>query len=123
MQNAGHDGPALQADSSDLAISAHASTAKRSATHRKETVLSESLVIDRFWRNRRGEAIVTSLEPYEGRAILHVRTYFTDKAGKLAPTRKGIAIAAARLPDLHAALGKAMAKAIELGLLKDEDSD
>jgi len=87
----------------------------------KAPLLNEPLVIDRFWRNRRGEAIVTSLEPYEGRIIVHVRTFYTDSAGKLLPTKKGVCFSANRLPDLLAAVTKAAAKARELGLIDRDE--
>lgn len=86
----------------------------------KRPEFNEPVEIAKFWRNRRGEAICVSLEPFEGRAILHVRTYFTAPDRKLAPTKKGIAITVAKLPDLAAAVNKAAAKAAELGLLEGE---
>jgi hypothetical protein len=80
--------------------------------------LGESVTVAQFWRNRRGEAVRVSFEPYKGRAVFHVRQYFTDKSGKLMPTRKGVALGVARLPELAAAVSKALAKAHELGLLE-----
>jgi hypothetical protein len=79
------------------------------------------VVIARFWRNRKGEAVVVQLRQFEGRAIADTRVYFTTKDGKLQPTRKGLSIVVARLPDLAAALTKAHARAIELGLLAAAD--
>jgi hypothetical protein len=81
--------------------------------------ISESIVISRFWRNRRGEAIVTSLEPFEARVVVHVRQYFTTTDGKLAPTKKGVAIDILRLPELAAAVAKALSVAKDLGLIPD----
>jgi Transcriptional Coactivator p15 (PC4) len=83
----------------------------------RECPIAETVMISQFWRNRRGEAIVTSFEPYEGHVIVHVRQYYTTTDGKLAPTAKGIAINITRLPDLVSAVAKAHAKAIELGLI------
>ena len=123
-------GEALECDRDGIASSATSGPtgAQRTAvrpgrkTNRRmsprECPLSETLVISKFWRNRRGEAIVTSLEPYEGRVIVHVRQFFTDAQGKLAPTKKGIAIDILRLPELSDAVTKALAKAIELDLIE-----
>lgn len=77
-------------------------------------------VVWRFWRNRRGEGVAVSIEPWEGRTLVHVRQFFTDHAGKLAPTKKGICIDVLRLPELAAAVNKALATARELGLIDAE---
>ena len=42
------------------------------------------------------------------------------KDGKLAPTHQGLAMVVLRLPDLAKAITKALAKALELGLLDDD---
>jgi hypothetical protein len=75
------------------------------------------VIVARFWRNRKGEAVVVQLRQFEGRAIADARVYFTTKEGKLQPTKKGLSIVIARLPDLAAALNKALARATELGLV------
>lgn len=85
----------------------------------RECPLAERVEISKFWRNRRGEAVVTSLEPYQGRVVVHIRQYFTDAAGKLAPTKKGIAIDVLRLPELAAATARALKFARERGLLPE----
>lgn len=80
--------------------------------------LPEPVVVARFWANRRGEAIFIQLREYEGRALVDVRKHFTAKDGTMQPTKKGLSIVVARLPELAAALTKAAAKAVELGLLE-----
>jgi hypothetical protein len=52
-----------------------------------------------------------------GHPLVDVRKFFTDDDGCLVPTKKGLAIAIARLPDLARASAKAVHKARELGLL------
>lgn len=79
--------------------------------------------ITKFWANRRGEAVITALREYEGRPLLDVRRYYSGKDGKLHPTKKGIAIAVGKLPELAAAINAAVAKARELGLLKIEGAE
>jgi hypothetical protein len=75
----------------------------------------------RLWKNRqRREAIVVSLSTFEDRNLISVRTYTTSQDGKMLPTAKGVSLVVARLPELAAALAKALAKARELGLLDDE---
>jgi Transcriptional Coactivator p15 (PC4) len=73
--------------------------------------------IAKFWRNRRGEAVVVQLREFEGRVLVDSRGHFTDKDGALAPTPKGLSIAVSKLPELAAALAKAEARARELGLI------
>ena len=65
--------------------------------------LAEPVIIDRFWKNRGGEAIVTSLSEFKGRVILDVRVHFVAKDGKLTPSKKGLSLAVRRLPMPKAA--------------------
>jgi Transcriptional Coactivator p15 (PC4) len=82
--------------------------------------LTEPVVVDRFWKNRRKDAIVVSLSCYEGHNLIDVRTHYMSTDGKLLPTAKGTAISVLRLPELAKAINKALAKAIELNLIPDE---
>jgi hypothetical protein len=82
--------------------------------------LAEQVVVDRFWKNRRKDAIVVSLSSYEGHNLIDVRTHYMSKEGKLLPTAKGVAISILRLPELAKSINKALAKARELGLIPDE---
>jgi hypothetical protein len=79
----------------------------------------EPVEIAKFWRNRRGEAVIVCLREYEGRVLIDCRVHFTNKEGKLQPTSKGLSLVVLRLPDLVRAVTKALAKAKELGLLGD----
>jgi hypothetical protein len=90
-------------------------------TERREP-LDAPVVVDRFWRNRRGECVVTTLTSFEGRNIIDLRTHFTTKEGALQPTKKGLTLTVNKLPELAAALRKAVTKATELGLI-DEVSE
>ncbi len=80
--------------------------------------LIEPIVVAEFWANRHGESVRVQLREFEGRALVDVRKHFTDSAGKLQPTKKGISVAIARLPELANAISRAMAKARELGLIQ-----
>jgi Transcriptional Coactivator p15 (PC4) len=53
------------------------------------------------------------LSTYEGRNLVDVRTHAMDR-GFLVPTPKGISIVVRRLPELAAAVAKALAKAVNL---------
>jgi hypothetical protein len=94
-----------------------ASPTAATAARRPIDSLAEPVICSRFWRNRKGEAVVVQLRQFEGRAIADTRVYFTGKDGTLQPSKKGLAIVVARLPDLAAALNKALARAVDLGLL------
>lgn len=87
-------------------------------TTESESKLAQPIEVAKFWRNRRGEAIVVQLREYKGRAIFDARVNFTTKDGTLQPTPKGLAIAVLRLPELAAAVNKALAQARELGLIE-----
>jgi hypothetical protein len=82
--------------------------------------LDEPIEIAKFFKNRRKDVIVVSLSTFEGRNLVDVRQHFTNEQGQMRPTQKGVAMVTARLPELHAAITKALAKARELGLVNDE---
>ena len=83
--------------------------------------LPEPLKVDSFWRNRRHEAVVSTLSTFAGRNIFDIRIH-SMKEGRLVPTLKGVAVVVLRLPDLHKAITKSLELARELGLLPpDED--
>jgi hypothetical protein len=86
----------------------------------RRVTLPEPVTVSRFWKNRQHDAIVTTLGTFEGHNIIDVRTHCMSQ-GKLVPTTRGISIVVLRLPDLHKAITKALAKARELGLLEAED--
>lgn len=86
------------------------------------TTLPEPVQVDSFWRNRRHEAVVSTLSTFEGRNIFDVRVHAMQN-GKLVPTKKGVAIVVLRLPDLEKAITKALAKARELGLIEDDGTN
>lgn len=95
---------------------------ERSHRRRDPKLLPEPVVIERFWRDRAGIAIVVSIEPYDGSNLLHCRKYFTAADGRLLPTKSGVTVPILRIPDLARALAKAERKARELGLLPPEES-
>jgi hypothetical protein len=81
--------------------------------------LPEPIEIDKFWANRRGEAVIVSLREFEGVPIVDVRKFYTAADGTLQPTSKGIALSVRKLPELALAIGKALKRARELGLLRN----
>jgi Transcriptional Coactivator p15 (PC4) len=80
--------------------------------------LAEPITIAEWWKNRRGESIRLNLNQFQGRNVFDLRTWFTQD-GKLTPG-KGFAAEVRHLPRLAEAIGKAEAKARELGLIGDE---
>jgi hypothetical protein len=81
--------------------------------------IPEPVIVSDFWANRRGESVRVQLREFEGRPLIDVRKHFTNGEGKLQATKKGLALAIARLPELAAAINQALAKARTLGLLAD----
>lgn len=104
----------------DQLAAAMTATAAASAPAAARAVdpIGEPLLIDRFWRNRRGEAVAVSLRRFKGRVLVDCIVQATSPAGKLEPTGRGLSLLLARLPDLQKALCKAEKRATELGLLK-----
>jgi hypothetical protein len=81
--------------------------------------LAEPIKVAGFWRNRRRqEEIRVTLSRYEGLPIIDVRVFFTTSTGHMQASKKGIALAVAKLPELRKALEKAEAKAIDLELIE-----
>jgi hypothetical protein len=78
----------------------------------------------RLWKNRqRRDAVVVALSTFENRNLISVRLYTTSTEGKMLPTAKGVSLVVARLPELAAAINRAMAKAKELGLIADDGGE
>lgn len=75
--------------------------------------------IAKFWKNRqRNEFLRVSLSEYEGHCLINVRIYSIGTDGIDRPTPKGVAMGVRKLPELAAAVAKALAKARELGLIE-----
>jgi hypothetical protein len=85
----------------------------------KRPELSESIVISQDWLNRRKDALTGSLQTYKGTNVFDLRKYAMTREGKLVPTAKGITIAVTRLRDLEKAVGRAIKRAVELGLIDE----
>jgi hypothetical protein len=87
------------------------------ATYRPEA-LAEPVIVAKWWKNRRGEAILVRLSHYEGHNLVDVRNWYSGDDGKLKPG-KGFAATVKHLPELAKAIQKAEVKARELGLITD----
>jgi hypothetical protein len=84
--------------------------------------LAEPVVIAKFWRSRNhSEHVRIELSEYEGRPLINVRIWQTGSDGIDRPTKKGIAMAVRKLPELASALAKAEIRARELHLLDGQD--
>lgn len=88
------------------------------ATH-PEDPLAEPRVVFQVWKGRgRTECIRFTVSRYKGKAIGDLRVYFTTAAGHMQASKKGVAFAIERLPELRKALEKAEALALELDLIE-----
>jgi hypothetical protein len=97
-----------------------AAVSKPDSARRKASPLTEAIVIDRWWRNRGGDAVYVRLSSFKERNLIDIRSWRADSQGISQPG-KGIALAVKHLPRLHAAIGKALSRAIELGLIATDD--
>jgi Transcriptional Coactivator p15 (PC4) len=82
--------------------------------------LPEPVEVAKFFKNRRKDVVVVSLSTYEGQNLVDIRQHYLNDKGQNRPTSKGVAMVVRHLPDLAAAITKALAKARELGLIDDE---
>jgi hypothetical protein len=84
---------------------------------------SESIEVHKIWKDRRGNALVFSLKSYQRGAFFDDRIFFTDNAGILRPSAKGITAPPNKLTEIARALTKAVETARELGLLNVEGDE
>jgi hypothetical protein len=85
--------------------------------------LTEPVVVDKWWANRRHDAIVTTLQSYMGHNLIDLRKHAMGRDGVLKPTSKGITIKVTRLRDLLKAIETAIKKAEALGLIDEEAAE
>ena len=86
--------------------------------------LPEPVIVDRLWANRQHDAVYVTLSTFRDHNLVDIRKHAMDSSGKLVPTTKGIArLKITRLPDLAKAVNKALARAIELGLLNSGSAE
>jgi Transcriptional Coactivator p15 (PC4) len=87
----------------------------------RERLLTEPIEIAKFWKSRQNKiAIVVSLRHHEGNNLLDVREYFTDQAGCMKPSTRGLAMVVRRLPVFARALRQALETARKLDLLPED---
>jgi hypothetical protein len=79
------------------------------------------ILIDEWPRSNR-ETIRVFLDRFQGRAIVHIRAFYTDTHGILRPGRDGLALGIRHLPKLADAICEAYRLACERGLI-DPDND
>lgn len=69
----------------------------------------DEVIIERWWGNRSGDAIVVRLTTFRGQRLIDVRKWYTDPKGILLPG-KGFAANVKHIPRLIKALTKALSK-------------
>jgi hypothetical protein len=94
----------------------------QAAPRQRAAKIPEPIEVHKFWANRRGEAVIVALREYQGIALIDVRKHYTAADGCLRPTAKGIGLSIRKLPDLAAAVAKALERARVLGLLEEDDA-
>jgi hypothetical protein len=84
----------------------------------KSTLLAE---IAKLWKDRRRiKSVHVDLSTFENHPFINIRIWETGSDGIDRPTKAGVALGVAKLPELARALAKAEAKARELGLIDGE---
>ncbi len=76
--------------------------------------LNEMNVVATVQKNKR-EEIRIGLDEYMGHNVCNMRIFFTGKDGDVSPTKKGLTIAADKLPQFIEACQKAQSLAEERG--------
>jgi hypothetical protein len=84
--------------------------------------LTEPVEIAKFWKSRNhAEHVRVELSEFKGCPLINIRIWQTGSDGIDRPSVKGIAMAVRKLPQLHAAIAKALERAKSLGLVVDHD--
>jgi hypothetical protein len=91
---------------------------------RKTPPIPEPIEICKFWKNRRrNKVIVVALNPYEEHNLIDVREHVIGSDGIMRPSTRGVAIVVRLLPELSAALCKALKRARELNLIPEDEKE
>lgn len=83
-------------------------------------MITEPILIGRFFKNRRHDILAVQIKSYEGVVFCDIQQFVENDAGQNCPTKKGIGITLRKLPELISLLEKTIEKATELGLIKPE---
>jgi Transcriptional Coactivator p15 (PC4) len=87
---------------------------------RLRQILPAPIEITKFWKSRRRDiAVVVALGPYKEHNLISVREYVVGSDGTMRPSVRGVSLVVRRLPELAAALGRALKQAKDLGLLPE----
>jgi hypothetical protein len=79
--------------------------------------MTDNTLIVEWALNKRGEHLRVTLEKYNGYDLINIRKWFEADGGELRPGKQGIAVQVKYLPQLADAITKALATALERGLL------
>jgi hypothetical protein len=79
----------------------------------------QPIMVGRFFKNRRGDIVAVQIKSFEGVVFCDIRQFFQNDAGQSCPTKKGVALTLRKLPELVELLEKTLAKARELGLIRE----
>jgi hypothetical protein len=86
--------------------------------------LPEPIEVAKFWKSRRRDiAVVVAIGPYKEHNLISVREHVVGSDGIMRPSTRGVSLVVRRLPELAAALAKAMQQAQTLGLLPDDGGE
>jgi Transcriptional Coactivator p15 (PC4) len=89
----------------------------------KPTAPTLDELIARFWKSPRDRTthVRVGFSEHMGYPLINIRVWQTGSDGIDRPTVKGIALNVRKLPELHAAISKALVKAKELGLISGDE--
>jgi len=93
-------------------------TSRHSSARPKGQQPSEPVIIDRWWKNRAHDAVYVRLAPFKNMTLIDIRVWETSRTDGITRPGKGFSARVQHLARLHEALGKALAKARDLGLVE-----
>jgi pantoate kinase len=84
----------------------------------RHPTVPQPVIISQFAKNSAGEILDIRLEDFEGRPMIDMRVWYTGANGALKRSGKGIFLSVHKLPELAAAITKALKTAREIGLIE-----
>jgi len=97
-------------------------TERAGKARRSQPTIEEPITVGKFFKNRAHDIVAVTLSTFNGRNVVDVRQFFTNKQGIDCPTAKGVAMDVRKLPELARAIRRAVVKAQELGILDEDEA-
>jgi hypothetical protein len=105
---------------SKASIPVRANTAPLNGKGNKSSLPDPSTIIIAEWPKNAREIVRVDLHEFNRVHVIGARVWYRDDADEIRPGKSGLTLSVKHLPALADAIGKALARAIELGLVEGQ---